>query len=39
MAAAADRWCIFDNTAGGGALANALELRQALAAGQSSSTR
>jgi uncharacterized protein YecE (DUF72 family) len=37
--AAADRWCIFDNTAGGGALANALDLRQAVAQAQSSSTR
>lgn len=26
----ADRWCIFDNTAGGGATANALELRSAM---------
>ncbi len=28
--AAADRWCIFDNTAGGGAIANALELQTML---------
>lgn len=28
--AAADCWCIFDNTAGGGAIPNALELRAAL---------
>lgn len=27
----ADCWCIFDNTAGGGAICNALELRQATA--------
>ena len=26
----ADRWCIFDNTAGGGAISNALELRGLL---------
>lgn len=28
--AGADRWCIFDNTAGGGAIANALELKAML---------
>ena len=26
----ADCWCVFDNTAGGGAISNALELREAL---------
>jgi uncharacterized protein YecE (DUF72 family) len=26
----ADCWCIFDNTAGGGATSNALELRAAM---------
>ena len=26
----ADCWCIFDNTAGGGAISNALELRTLL---------
>jgi len=30
--AAADCWCIFDNTAGGGAISNALELGALLAA-------
>jgi uncharacterized protein YecE (DUF72 family) len=30
--AEADCWCIFDNTAGGGAIVNALELRDLLAA-------
>jgi uncharacterized protein YecE (DUF72 family) len=29
----ADCWCVFDNTAGGGAISNALELRAALGAG------
>ena len=28
--AGADRWCVFDNTAGGGAISNALELRALL---------
>ena len=31
----ADRWCIFDNTAAGAALANALELRALVAEGES----
>ena len=31
----ADRWCIFDNTAAGHAISNALELRALLHAGSS----